>query len=213
MEFGIKHFAGQVWYLVDGFLDKNRDSLRPDVMELFMSSKISMISKMFTEMRSSSESIKTHNRSDGRFITMKPRAPTVATRFQDSLQSLLDTMSRSTPWFVRCIKPNKEKAAMKIDVPVVLEQLRYSGMLETVRIRQIGFPIRMKFHHFVARYRCLLQTRPARSSTKDTCRRIFDTIPLSNNQYQLGASKVGCSITMHCGSHNTMSYRSDVMFN
>lgn len=191
MEFGIKHFAGQVWYSVEGFLDKNRDSLRPDVMELLISSKIGLLSRMFAELRNSNESIKTHNRSDGRFITMKPRTPTVATRFQDSLHALLDTMSRSNPWFVRCIKPNKDKSAMKMDIPVVLEQLRYSGMLETVRIRQIGFPIRMKFHHFVARYRCLLQTRPARSSTKDMCRRIFDSIPLSNNQYQLGASKVG----------------------
>ena len=47
MEFGIKHYAGQVWYNVEAFLDKNRDTLRFDVMSLMISSKEKMISKMF----------------------------------------------------------------------------------------------------------------------------------------------------------------------
>lgn len=151
MEFGIKHFADQVWYNVEGFLDKNRDTLRHDVIELMINSKMSMISKMFQELRNSNESVKTYNRSDGRFVTMKPRAPTVSARFQDSLNSLVDSMSKCNPWFVRCIKPNNEKATMKFDIPVVLEQLRYSGMLVTIKIRKLGFPVRIKFANFVSR--------------------------------------------------------------
>lgn len=152
MEFGVKHYAGQVWYSVDGFLDKNRDTLRSDVIDLLISSKMSMISKMFQNLRNYNEAGKTYNRSDGRFITMKPRSPTVSARFQDSLNSLLETMSKCNPWFIRCVKPNNEKAPMKFDIPVVLEQLRYTGMLETIKIRKVGYPVRMKFHHFVARY-------------------------------------------------------------
>lgn len=152
VEFGIKHYAGQVWYSVDGFLDKNRDTLRPDVLELLISSRMPLISKMFQSLRSSIEASKSYNRSDGRFVTMKPRAPTVSARFQDSLHALLETMSKCNPWFVRCIKPNNEKAAMKFDMPVVLEQLRYSGVLETIRIRKLGYPIRLKFQQFLSRY-------------------------------------------------------------
>lgn len=59
---------------------------------------------------------------------------------------------RCHPWFVRCIKPNSEKAAMKFDMLIVLEQLRYSGMLETISIRKTGYPIRMKFQQFAERW-------------------------------------------------------------
>lgn len=119
-EFAIKHYAGQVWYNVEGFLDKNRDTLRPDVVELLISSKISvssaafrrtmflgilkrsrhsfipfqMVSKMFQHVRTTHEANKTMNKPNGRFVTMKPRTPTVSARFHDSLQQLLDSMSQ-----------------------------------------------------------------------------------------------------------------------
>jgi len=202
MEFGIRHYAGQVWYTVDGFLDKNRDTLRPDVLDLLTSSRIPMIAKLFQDLRVTSESYKTFNRSDGRFVTMKPRAPTVATRFQDSLNNLLDTISRSTPWFFRCIKPNNEKIPMKFDSNVVLQQLRYSGVLETVKIRQAGYSIRLKFANFASRFRCLLSSlggwvknrrlTSTCTSNRDLCRIILEACLPSemSGHYQLGQTKV-----------------------
>ncbi|XP_014277405.1 unconventional myosin-XV isoform X2 [Halyomorpha halys] len=188
-EFGVKHFAGNVWYNVEGFLDKNRDTLRTDVVDLLISSSLPMVSKMFEAVRSSQETNKTLNKSNGRFVTMKPRTPTVAARFHDSLQNLMDTMSKCNPWFVRCIKPNNEKAAMKFDMPTVLEQLRYTGMLETIRIRKNGYPIRMKFLEFAQRYRYLLKKRlPVRSTpTREICSMML--VPYQG-EYQLGVSRV-----------------------
>lgn len=93
-EFGLKHYAGQVWYNVEGFLDKNRDTLRGDVVELLISSKIKLISNMFENYRNLYEGTKTINKANGRFVTMKPRTPTVAARFHDSLQQLLAHMDK-----------------------------------------------------------------------------------------------------------------------
>ncbi|CAB3362581.1 Hypothetical predicted protein [Cloeon dipterum] len=189
MEFGIRHYAGQVWYNVEGFLDKNRDTLRQDVVELLIGSKIPMVSKMFQSLRNYQETTKTLNKANGRFVTMKPRTPTVAARFHDSLQQLLESMSKCNPWFVRCIKPNNEKAAMKFDMPVVLEQLRYTGMLETIRIRKTGYPVRLRFGQFVERYRYLLgpTALPKGTPLREVCRAILDREP---ENYQLGTHRV-----------------------
>ena len=106
MEFGIKHYAGQVWYNVEGFLDKNRDTLRYDVMGLLISSKDKMISKMFLDLRNFQESSRTLNTfranaansaasANGHLVTMKPRQPTVAARFHDSVQQVIQSVSQS----------------------------------------------------------------------------------------------------------------------
>ncbi|KAL0278610.1 UNVERIFIED_CONTAM: hypothetical protein PYX00_000382 [Menopon gallinae] len=192
--FGLKHYAGQVWYNVDGFLDKNRDTLRSDVVELLISSKIKLISSMFENFRNNYETTKTINKANGRFVTMKPRTPTVAARFHDSLQQLLGLMDKCNPWFVRCIKPNNEKAPMKFDMPIVIEQLRYTGMLETIRIRKTGYPIRLKFSQFFDHFRYIMPDRGttvARGTPyRELCRYIMEMKGCNSDDYQLGTTRI-----------------------
>jgi len=71
------------------------------------------------------------------------------------LNELINTLSNCNPYFVRCVKPNTEKKSNLFDHSLVLAQLRYSGMLETIRIRSAGYPIRLPFKEFVQRYRLL----------------------------------------------------------
>ncbi|XP_060523322.1 unconventional myosin-XV [Cylas formicarius] len=192
-EFGIRHFAGQVWYSVDGFLDKNRDILRTEVIELLASSKEPLVSAIAKPLLNQAQTKTIPRGANGRFVTMKPRTPTVAARFGDSLQQLLENMAKCNPWFVRCIKPNNEKLPMKFDMPVVLEQLRYAGMLDTIKIRQAGYPIRMKFQQFVERYRYLLPRIPRGSPYRELCRSILEQMPHTGTEgpdYQLGATRV-----------------------
>lgn len=194
-EFGVTHYAGQVWYCVEGFLEKNRDALRPDVLELLAASKLPLIVDMTRQLRAQRDFGKTMPRgTNGRFVTMKPRTPTVAARFSDSLQQLLQSMAKCNPWFVRCIKPNNDKHALRMDMPCVLQQLRYLGMLDTIRIRQKGYPVRLRFQHFVERYRHMLRgPLPRGTPYRDLCRNVLEALPgtgIEGPDFQLGATRV-----------------------
>uniref|UniRef100_A0A3Q2DT51 Unconventional myosin-X-like n=1 Tax=Cyprinodon variegatus TaxID=28743 RepID=A0A3Q2DT51_CYPVA len=132
-QFGIKHYAGEVLYDVRGILEKNRDTFRDDILFILKDSRLDFIYDLFERVgsRGGDETLK---------MGTARRKPTVSSQFRDSLHSLMATLSASNPFFVRCIKPNMDKKANQFNPDVVLNQLRYSGMLETVKIRKAGFP-------------------------------------------------------------------------
>ncbi|KAL8573674.1 hypothetical protein ACOMHN_007227 [Nucella lapillus] len=191
-EFYIAHYAGRIKYNVLHFLEKNKDTLRSDVVELMCESKNKIIAQMFSDLRDR-QITKTLSKTTGRYVTLKPRTPTVAASFNESLLSLIDTMSRCHPYFVRCVKPNTRKAPMSFEDEVVMDQLRYTGMLETIRIRKMGYPIRIKFPVFIQRYRCVLRGQVIRQNQlpSDVSAMILATQgPAFKEHYQIGATKV-----------------------
>lgn len=70
---------------------------------------------------------------------------TVSQLYKEQLAKLMVTLRNTNPNFVRCIIPNHEKRAGKIDAPLVLDQLRCNGVLEGIRICRQGFPNRIPF--------------------------------------------------------------------
>uniref|UniRef100_A0A3Q3MX90 Myosin X, like 1 n=1 Tax=Labrus bergylta TaxID=56723 RepID=A0A3Q3MX90_9LABR len=141
-QFGIKHYAGEVLYDVKGVLEKNRDTFRDDILNMLKDSRLDFIYDLFEKVGS---------RNNEEKMGTARRKPTVSSQFRDSLHSLMATLSVSNPFFIRCIKPNMDKNPSKFDPEVVLNQLRYSGMLETVKIRRAGFPVRRTFKDFFSR--------------------------------------------------------------
>jgi len=135
-------------YKVDGFLEKNRDLLRDELKTLVASSSSPFISQLLRARDITAEGSKGGKGASN-------RRPTVAATFSQSLLELITTMSACYPYFVRCIKPNERKAPADFELPMVLDQLRYSGMLETIRIRRAGFPVRIPFAEFSYRFRAL----------------------------------------------------------
>lgn len=113
---------------------------------------------------------------------------TVTAQFQQSLQSLMDTLNQANPFFIRCIKSNANKVPNEFDDETVQRQLRYTGMLETVRIRRAGFNVRLTYDEFIQLYRILLPK--GLLSSQNDVRNFLATLNLNRDNYQLGSSKV-----------------------
>ncbi|XP_061733642.1 unconventional myosin-VIIa-like isoform X8 [Nerophis ophidion] len=179
-QFGIQHFAGVVYYETRGFLEKNRDTLYGDIIQLVHSSKNKFIKQIFqADVAMGAETRK--------------RSPTLSSQFKRSLELLMRTLSVCQPFFVRCIKPNEYKKPMLFDRDLCVRQLRYSGMMETIRIRRAGYPIRYTFVEFVDRYRVLMPgVKPAykQEDLRGTCQRIAEAVLGRNDDWQMGKTKI-----------------------
>ncbi|XP_032708890.1 unconventional myosin-VIIa [Lontra canadensis] len=179
-QFGINHFAGIVYYESQGFLEKNRDTLHGDIIQLVHSSRNKFIKQIFqADVAMGAETRK--------------RSPTLSSQFKRSLELLMRTLGACQPFFVRCIKPNEFKKPMLFDRLLCVRQLRYSGMMETIRIRRAGYPIRYSFVEFVERYRVLLPgVKPAykQDDLRGTCQRMAEAVLGTHDDWQIGKTKI-----------------------
>ncbi|XP_073801014.1 unconventional myosin-XV isoform X2 [Danio rerio] len=189
-EFTIKHYAGKVSYQVHKFLDKNYDQVRQDVLDLFIQSKNKMVAYLFMNY---AEALNQQRSQIGKnsTVTRRHQASTVAAKFQQSLLELIEKMERANPYFVRCIKPNQNKEPAVFDMELVSAQLCYSGILETVRIRREGYPIRMPFDVFLFRYKSLLGLKQPPPANGENCVIMLRKLcPVRPGAFQVGVTKL-----------------------
>ncbi|RWS27899.1 unconventional myosin-Va-like protein [Leptotrombidium deliense] len=157
--FIIQHFADKVVYEVDGFLEKNRDTVWEEQIDLLKRSNI--VDSVFSDDPLSDSQ---PQKSGGKIkITaqqqqkqQKIAKATVGSQFRESLAALMRTLNATTPHYIRCIKPNDNKAAFEFNNNRAVQQLRACGVLETIRISSNGFPSRWTYTDFANRYRVLL---------------------------------------------------------
>ncbi|KAG7210389.1 hypothetical protein KM043_011922 [Ampulex compressa] len=205
--FAVHHFAGRVVYQAEGFLEKNRNFLPPEVIQLVRQSQFDMVRFLFQcpitktgnlysaihendSKKLSQSNQNTKERYSSRGLASQSRAQqTVATYFRYSLMDLLQKMVSGSPQFVRCIKPNDSRSPRFFDKDKVVKQLRYTGVLETIRIRQNGFSHRIPFSDFLKRYCFLAFGYDERvAATRDNCRLLL--VRLRMDGWALGKSKV-----------------------
>ncbi|XP_027623084.1 unconventional myosin-Ig [Tupaia chinensis] len=143
MEFGrdfrIKHYAGDVTYSVEGFIDKNRDSLFQDFKRLLYNSTDPTLRAMWPD-----------GQQDITEVTKRPL--TAGTLFKNSMVALVENLASKEPFYVRCIKPNEDKVAGRLDEDHCRHQVAYLGLLENVRVRRAGFAFRQPYPRFLLRY-------------------------------------------------------------
>ncbi|KAL4835098.1 hypothetical protein H8958_015200, partial [Nasalis larvatus] len=187
-EFTIKHYAGKVTYQVHKFLDKNHDQVRQDVLDLFVRSRTRVVAHLFSSHAPQAAPQRLGKSSS---VTRLYKAHTVAAKFQQSLLDLVEKMERCNPLFMRCLKPNHKKEPSLFEPDVVMAQLRYSGVLETVRIRKEGFPVRLPFQGFIDRYCCLVALKHDLPANGDMCVSVLSRLcKVMPNMYRVGVSKL-----------------------
>ncbi|XP_044570561.1 myosin-I heavy chain isoform X3 [Drosophila ananassae] len=185
-EFGIKHYAGCVIYTVDGFVEKNRD-VQQDVLFDYMSRSEDAFVKDLSQYQDQqfikSQYCSTYSRGSSKTKL------TVSDQFRHQLQSLIDVLQNTNPWYVRCIKPNLEKRPNCYNALLVLDQLKYLGIVDIVRIRREGFPIHLNHEEFIIKYKCLM-IRKSFANTHNYISDILEIIKVSSSEWQIGKSKV-----------------------
>ena len=161
-QFIIAHYAGEVRYTASGFVEKNIESLSNELKDLGSHSSLPLARNIFASSNGG-EVAPPSPASGGNPAARRStiRGVSVSSQFRTSLQSLVATLERTEPHYIRCIKPNLDKVPSSFDSGEVLRQLRYSGMLETIRIRREGYALREDHESFYTRFHELLTHKEA----------------------------------------------------
>ncbi|KAB2009380.1 hypothetical protein ES319_D10G162700v1 [Gossypium barbadense] len=176
-DFTIYHYAGDVTYQTELFLDKNKDYVVPEHQALLAASKCSFVSSLFPPLPEES--------------SKSSKFSSIGSGFKLQLQSLLETLSSTEPHYVRCVKPNNALKPAIFENNNVLQQLRCGGVMEAIRISCAGFPSRKLFHEFIDRFVILAPEVRNKSGKKDdiaACKKILEKSNLTG--YQIGKTKV-----------------------
>ena len=186
-KFSITHYPGVVEYDCDTFLDKNRDFLHPNLVDLTISSPGSLLCTVVQ----AGKAIQTSQSPQKRRQSII-RQQAVASTFKGQLSSLVDTLSKTSVRYVRCIKPNKQQRAQAFESDLVLHQLKCCGVFEVVKMSRHGYPTKFKYADFNARYSLFLDStfKGLKGNAKEMCKAILTHFNIDPSQYQMGESKV-----------------------
>lgn len=199
--FTVCHYAVDVTYESDGFIEKNRDTVPDEHLEVLRNSSNDFIKEILDtaaavrEKDTASVSSKAVAAPGRRIGVAVNRKPTLGGIFKSSLIELMNTINSTDVHYIRCIKPNEAKEAWKFEGPMVLSQLRACGVLETVRISTAGYPTRWTYEEFAIRYYMLCHSSQWTSEIRDMCHAILrkalgDANHQKQDKYQLGLTKI-----------------------
>ncbi|WOL04874.1 myosin-1-like [Canna indica] len=140
--FRVSHYAGEVLYDSSGFLEKNRDTLHADLTQLFFSCANHLLKSFASNILQSEK-----EPSQFRQPSSDLRKQSVVAKFKGQLFKLMQRLESTSPHFIRCIKPNNKQLPGMYEHDLVLQQLRWCGVLEVVRISRYGFLLENSSSH------------------------------------------------------------------
>ncbi|ONI04900.1 hypothetical protein PRUPE_6G347100 [Prunus persica] len=174
-DFAIGHYAGEVLYQSDQFLDKNKDYVVPEHQDLLGASKCSFVAGLFPPLPEET--------------AKSSKFSSIGSRFKLQLQSLMETLNSTEPHYIRCVKPNNLLKPAVFENVNIMQQLRCGGVLEAIRISCAGYPTRKPFFEFINRFGLLApEVLEGNYDEKVACTKILEKKGLKG--FQIGKTKV-----------------------
>ncbi|OMO72005.1 IQ motif, EF-hand binding site [Corchorus capsularis] len=174
-DFAISHYAGEVLYQSDQFLDKNKDYVVPEHQDLLSASKCTFVAGLFPPLPEET--------------SKSSKFSSIGSRFKLQLQSLMETLNSTEPHYIRCVKPNNQLKPAIFENVNIMQQLRCGGVLEAIRISMAGYPTRRPFFEFINRFGLLnAEALEGNFDEKTVCQKILDKAGLKG--FQIGKTKI-----------------------
>merc|ERR1719513_156403 len=191
-DFSILHYAGQVNYSAAQWLMKNMDPLNENIVQYLQASQDPFVCHIWKDAEIVGMAQQAMTDTQFGRVTRKGMFRTVSQLYKEQLSKLMVTLRNTNPNFVRCIIPNHEKKAGKINAPLVLDQLRCNGVLEGIRICRQGFPNRIPFQEFRQRYELLTPNVIPKGfmDGKKACEKMIIALELDPGLFRIGQSKI-----------------------
>ncbi|RDD37299.1 Unconventional myosin-Ib [Trichoplax sp. H2] len=176
--FRLVHYAGNVTYNVNGFIDKNNDNLHRNISQAMYTSGNPLLQFLFIEGNPK--------------LASRKRPPTSGSQFKKSVAQLMVNLLAKTPNYIRCIKPNDKQIPEDFDISIVRHQIQYLGLLENIRVRRAGYAFRQTYAKILYRYKMLsMATWPRwEGDTKAGVQEMIESLPIEPNEYAYGKTKL-----------------------
>lgn len=191
-DFCIVHYAGDVTYSANRWLTKNMDPLNENIVQYLQASQDPFVTHIWKDAEIVGMAQQAMTDTQFGRVTRKGMFRTVSQLYKEQLSKLMITLRNTNPNFVRCIIPNHEKKAGKINAALVLDQLKCNGVLEGIRICRQGFPNRVPFQEFRQRYELLTPNVIPKGfmDGKKACEKMLECLELEPGLYRIGQSKI-----------------------
>ena len=184
--FVLTHYAADVEYSTNGWLEKNKDPLNDNITRLLAASTDPHVASLFADCADNDD-----DSGGARSRVKKGLFRTVAQRHKEQLHKLMTQLHSTHPHFVRCILPNHKKRPKQFNNVLVLDQLRCNGVLEGIRIARTGFPNRLPFSEFRQRYEVLCSNMPKGYLEGQVAASLMlEQLGLDKAMYRVGLTKV-----------------------
>ena len=174
-KFNIEHYAGIVKYNSKRYIEKNKNTYDFRLNQFIKSSDNNFIDNL--------------NLSVLNFANNKIKSKNIITQFRQQLNLLLDEISKNNQFYIRCIKPNDLNKPNNFNRIRVLNQFRYCGVLEAIKIARLGYPIRILFQDFINLFYSLLINYKVELNLNNIFD-IFNKLQIEDKNYKIGKTKL-----------------------